>query len=543
MPHVARLTPVRIAAPLDRVRAAAAALPGASADGDAVTVPVPGSPDPAVRARLVVRRAGAHGHDDGDGTTSVVVVERVGRLRLPYFGWVFAPLVDIAQARAGRHAAASVAAACEGRVPPPPARPVVGLPPVPFSSEQATFLATAALAVAIVTFGSGLFGQLADPIGDSFGASDARLGVALAVTRAGALVALVVTALADRRGRRRAVLAGVAGAAISAGLSAIAPTLELFTAAQTLQRACVIITATVAGIAAIEEAPEGARAYAASMLALAGGFGFSFAVLSLPLADLGTDAWRIPYAVGAGALLLTPTIARRLRETTRYEALVARIDVARGSLRELLDRRYGPRFAVLAVVGFLTGVFNAPSSQLMNKYLTDVRDFSNTGIALFRAVTTAVPGLVGLLLAGRLAESHGRKPVAIVSLAIATGTQMLFFLRGGATLWIAAAASVLTASTGGLALGTLDAELFPTELRATANALLVIVGVLGSSSGLVIAGALSEPLGGIGRSIALCGLAGLLAVVFIPRLPETGSRLLDDVSPTEPRRVYRPPDG
>ena len=46
-----------------------------------------------------------------------------------------------------------------------------------------------------------------------------------------------------------------------------------------------------------------------------------------------------------------------------------------------------------ASAAFLTSVFSAPSSQLMNKYLTDVRGFSNTGIALFRTVTTAVPGL------------------------------------------------------------------------------------------------------------------------------------------------------
>jgi MFS family permease len=177
----------------------------------------------------------------------------------------------------------------------------------------------------------------------------------------------------------------------------------------------------------------------------------------------------------------------------------------------------------------------------MNKYLSDVRDFSNSGIALFRTVTTALPGLIGLVMGGRLAEQRGRKPVAIVALLIATSTQMIFFLYGGTLLWITSAVSVLTSAAAGIALGTLDAELFPTELRGTSNALLLIVSVLGAVAGLVIAGTLSDPLGGIGRSIALCGIAGMVAAIFfVPRLPETHDQTLDEVSPTERPDEYGP---
>ena len=95
-------------------------------------------------------------------------------------------------------------------------------------------------------------------------------------------------------------------------------------------------------------------------------------------------------------------------------------------------------------------------------------------------MTTALPGLIGLVLGGRLAEQRGRKPVAIVALLIATSTQMVFFLQGGTVLWVTSAVSVLTSAAAGIALGTLDAELFPTELRGTSNALLLIVSVLGS---------------------------------------------------------------
>ena len=173
------------------------------------------------------------------------------------------------------------------------------------------------------------------------------------------------------------------------------------------------------------------------MLALAGGFGFSFSVIILPFADIGRQAWRIPFGLGALTILLAPVIGRRLAETRRYEAL-ARTDIDRGRVRDIREQGYGRRFLLLAAVAFLLNIFSAPSSQLANKYLTDVHHFSNSGIALFRTVTTGLPGLFGLVLGGRLAEVRGRRPIAAIALTIATATQMVFFLAGGALIWVMA---------------------------------------------------------------------------------------------------------
>jgi MFS family permease len=531
MPRVPQPAPLRIGAPADAVRATAIEHLGAVEDADG-TLRIPMQDVPSDDLAIVLTLA-----SDGDATE--VAAHRVGHIQIPFFGWFFRPMTHVAGRRAAAYQLARLRHELDGG--PVPAEPggVLGLPDAAFSREQAVLLASASAAVAVATFTSALFGQLADPIGDSFGSSDAELGVALAVTRVGAVVALFATALADRRGRRRAILIGVIGCALASAVSAVAPTITIFTAAQLFQRAFVNTTVIVAGIAVIEEAPEGARAYSASMLALAGGFGFSFAVVALPFADLGDEGWRIPYVAAGLTILLAPRIAAHLAETTRYQAIEHRTDIARGRVRELFDSQYGRRFLLLAAIGFLANIFNAPSSQLMNKYLSDVRDFSNSGIALFRTVTTGLPGLIGLVLGGRLAEQRGRKPVAMIALLIATSTQMIFFLQGGSVLWLMSAISVLTSAAAGIALGTLDAELFPTEVRGTSNALLLIVSVLGSVTGLVIAGVLSDPLGDIGKSIALCGVAGLVAAIFfVPRLPETHAQKLDDVSPSEPADEY-----
>jgi MFS family permease len=111
---------------------------------------------------------------------------------------------------------------------------------------------------------------------------------------------------------------------------------------------------------------------------------------------------------------------------------------------------------------------------------------------------------------------------------------MVFFLVDGPSLWVASAVAIVFAGGATIALGTLDAELFPTEVRSTGNALLLVCGVTGSVVGLLLAGLLSDEVGGLGPAIAICGLAPLLAAIFIiPRLPEAAHRKLDDVSPSE----------
>jgi len=109
---------------------------------------------------------------------------------------------------------------------------------------------------------------------------------------------------------------------------------------------------------------------------------------------------------------------------------------------------------------------------------------------------------------------------------------MVFFLTGGPVLWVMAGTSIFMAGASGIALATLDAELFSTEVRSTSNALLLVIGVLGSVTGLLVAGGLSDRLGGLGRSTALTGIGALVvALLIVPRLPESAAHELDEISP------------
>jgi AAHS family 4-hydroxybenzoate transporter-like MFS transporter len=468
-----------------------------------------------------------------DGRPSQVTVAMEDDIHVPFFQWFFGPAYRRALERSARHAAETVAAAATGAPPPRPQRRSLLLPPVAFTEAQTQLIATVALTVVIASFGAALFGQNLNPLADSFGVSNDDLGVSLAVTRAGTLFALVATALADRRGRR-VVLLGSLGAVCAGNLvSALAPTIEVFTGAQLVVRAAVNAALVVGGIAVVEEAPEGARAFSVAMLGLAGGAGFALSVVVLPIADAGPDAWRIAFLLSTLSALLIPVCARHLRETSRYEGLVRR-SARRGQVREVVDRAYRRRFLLLAAIGFLSNIFSAPSAQFTNRFLEDERGFSSSGVAGFRAITAGLPGLFGILLAGRVTETRGRRSVAAVSLLIGTICTMIFFVGHGAVLWTFMTLAIVAAAPATLSIGTLDAELFPTEVRGTSNALLLVAYVLGSSIGLLVAGDLSDVVGGLGYAIAILGVAPLLAAIFlVPRLPESVGQKLDDVSPSE----------
>ena len=526
MPHVRRSMLITVDADSERVQHALTDRLELAARDHAFEGPIVGMPD--TGARLVATIV------DSTATTTHVQLETSSDVRVPFFTWFVRIQAWLGARRALPHAAERLTAAATGADAPPPLKPLLVVPPVPFTPEQAGRLAALASVALVANFSGALLSQNGDAVTSAFNRSDQALGVALAVARAGVLVSLVAIALADRWGRRRLILVGLLGACAANLITALSPTFEVFTGAQLLNRALVNTVLIVAGIAAVEDAPEGARAFATGMYALALGAGFGLAVVLLPFADLGDYGWRISFALSAGLALLVPLIARHLKETKRYARVADRTE-RRGRVREIFDRAYGLRFLLLGLAAFLTNVFSAPSSQLTNRYLTHAHDFSNSDVALFRTVTAGLPGVIGVLLASRLAESRGRRPVTIVGLLVATAFQAAFFLADDALLlWITPMVAIIAAACAGLALGTLDAELFPTEVRGTSSGFLLVSGVAGSAAGLVLATQLKGFAGGLGPAIALCGIATLVAAIFVvPRLPETADRHLDDVSPSE----------
>lgn len=452
---------------------------------------------------------------------------------VPYFEWAFAGLVRRSVRDGLIREAKILQARASGEAPPPPPRNPWWAPPTPFTSDQIRIIATLSVLLAIVEYGGSLLTQTVDYVATTYDATNAQLGVVAAVTRVGTLIALVGGVLADRVGRRRLLLWSLGVGSVATALTALAPSLVTYGALQLIVRGVVNLAFAVAVIAAVEEAPEGSRTYTVAIVGIASGLGFVAGVCLLPLADLGRDAWRALYGLGILGLVFLPSISRRLTETRRFEALVAR-DAPRGRMREVVDQKYGGRFVLLCITGLLVNVFFAPQSQFTNRYLGDERGFSGVGILLLRTATQAVPALAAAYIGGRLAETWGRRPTTIRGLIVAALAFAAFFSFGGPLLWVTLAFATAAEALAGPALSAFGAELFPTEVRGTANAGLLFSSVVGSALGLLAVGYLSDPLGSVGTAMALTSVAPLFVALFLIRhLPEAKGQLLDDVSPSE----------
>ena len=467
-----------------------------------------------------------------DGDYTVLKIRSRYTDHVPYFGWIFGPLIRRAIDRSGEHMADVIEARARKTLPPLPPRRSFWMPPDRMTRDQMVVIATLCAILAITAYGGSLYSHTVRYVADSFGTSESGVGVSLALTRIGTLVGLIGSVASDKRGRRAILLVSTAGLCLSTAVSAIAPNIASFTTLQVLVRGFANLAAVVAFIAAAEEAPEGARAYILAFASIAGAIGFSLGALLLPLADLGEETWRVLFAVGGLGLLMMPGLRRRLAESRRFVLMADRIKNARAS--EVIDSIYGGRFVIVALTVFLMGIMAAPASQMMNLYLGDERGYSGLGILILRAITQAVPALIAVMIGGRLAESSGRKPVAARATFVMAITTALFFLMGGPLLWLMLLVSTAAGALAGPSFAAFNTELFPTEVRGTAGGWLLAVAVAGSVTGLLLAGSLADSLGSVGKAIALTSLGPLIVSIFlVRRLPEAMGMDLDELSPPE----------
>ena len=147
------------------------------------------------------------------------------------------------------------------------------MPPDRIDADTALALDSLCALTLIAGYTGTLIAQTITFAADEFGASDQAQGAALAATRVGVLLALVLVAAADRRGRRRLIQVSAYGACALAATGAFAPNLVGLGISQTLARGLSTALALLIAILAAELVPRNSRAWTVSILALTGGPG------------------------------------------------------------------------------------------------------------------------------------------------------------------------------------------------------------------------------------------------------------------------------
>jgi MFS family permease len=469
-------------------------------------------PAPSSSAAVVfVQREGPFAHyrrevREEDGR----LVDRTSyRLAIPWFRWVFA--LPVRWSLRSRR--------------PSTGRPPGWAPPDRLNARQAHVLGLLAAASLSAAFVNTLFTQTVNFAADDFGIDKSGQGIAGVIVRCGIVLALPFTVLADRIGRRRVMvfLAWAAPACSAAG--ALAPNFWVLTASQAIGRPLGLALDLLIAVAATEEMPKNSRAYAVSVLAMASGLGAGIAVMSLPLADLGTAGWRLVYVVALLWLLVALDLTRRLQETPRFDRMV-HTPAARAHVR----RR---RFAILATVAVSANLFVAPASFFQNRYLDDIRGYSALGITLF-TLSTATPASLGFVVGGRLADMTGRRRVLAVALPIGTALIVTSFAIGGPLMWVAAAFGGFCGGIAYPAFAVYRTEMFPTARRGQAGGYLVALALIGGSAGLLLAGFLLDHGWSYGQVMGLLAVGQVVAaIVALTTYPETAHRALEELNPED----------
>jgi MFS family permease len=415
------------------------------------------------------------------------------------------------------------------------------MPPARLDVRSATVLSVLAVVSIITGYLGTLLTQTNTFFKDDFGVSDSAVGWTLSIVRIGALLALAVVAVADRRGRRQVLLVASVLGCVATALGALAPGLVWLGASQTVARAFSTSMALLISIVAVEETPAGSRAWAVSVLTMAGALGAGIAVMLLWVADLGLPAWRLLYLVPLLALGPLVWASRLLPETFRFVAAERRSPArvrrraARGRTARPVRARPNPRrLALLAASGLFFSLFVSPASGFLNEYLRTDQGFDATGLIAFNILTNT-PGGIGIIIGGRLADARGRRLIGAIGVAGGVGFTVLMYLGTGWEIWLFSMLGAIVGAMAIPALAVYGPELFPTDARGRANGIINIFSVLGSAAGLAAAGVLADRLaGGLSHAIALLAAGPVVVVALVLFLyPETASRELEELNPED----------
>jgi MFS family permease len=170
--------------------------------------------------------------------------------------------------------------------------------------------------------------------------------------------------------------------------------------------------------------------------------------------------------------------------------------------------------------------------------LRQERHYSALGISLLQQAAGTI-GILGVLFGGRLADTHGRRPVAVFCVAGATVGTLWSYLAHGSSLWFATTTSQFFLYATAPVLGVYGAELFATTSRARSAGLVAAASSVGGVSGLLAVGALAGHFGTLGPALAVLAVGPvLLVLLLLVAYPETAGISLEDLAPSRRQQAH-----
>jgi MFS family permease len=415
-------------------------------------------------------------------------------------------------------------------------------PPQRLDRRSAVVISTLAAIVAVQGFVAGVLPEALTYAASEMHAGTFDQGAVFAAVELSALPALAALVLADRRGRRLVVLWATGGAVLFSEVGAFAPSILWLTTAQVAAGTMVAAGGIAAVVVAVEEVPAGCRAWSVGVLGMAAGLGGGVPLALLPLAGLGPGGWRWLFALSLVCVPVVAISARRLPESRRWAAT----PVPAPDPAERRSPPTGPaawwrtgshwlrapagRLALVCTGAFLFALFASPASEFQTQFLRHQRHYSPLAISVLEQVAGTLGGL-GVLVGGRLADTHGRRPVAMACVSAATVTTLAAYLTHSWLMWASTTASEFFFYATAPALGVYGAELFATVSRARSAGLVAAASSIGGVAGLLATGALDDGLGSLAPALGVLAVGPIvLVVLLVVAYPESAGLALEELS-------------
>jgi MFS transporter, putative metabolite:H+ symporter len=371
------------------------------------------------------------------------------------------------------------------------------------------------------------------------GGTEAEAGWIRAIVGLGAAVGFLLSAQADRIGRKRLLLITIVGYTICAALTSLSPNLTFLTGAQFLSQIFLASEWAVAITIVTEEFPAEERGRALGIVTSMNTLGgIAVGLLAFTFSVLPFDVtWRAYYLLALIPLVLIGIGRRSMLETERYAAVQATEQFQRLNHTSLLEP-WKPAFRsdVLAVgiVTFLRHAVAAAASFWWAYYAQQEVGMSVSLSGLYLAAA-GVLGAVGFIVAGRLMDRYGRKPVFLAYMfgTLVFGTWL--FQIHDPLVMLPVLCLAIFFGLGSVAITSAFAtEPFPTYVRSRAaawcrNAFEIPGGIVAPLVVGILGDHVTGPIGSIGDAMSLTTIALIIPTIWIAwrYVPETkGANLI-----------------
>jgi AAHS family 3-hydroxyphenylpropionic acid transporter len=398
------------------------------------------------------------------------------------------------------------------------------------------------LLFALVVYGFYIqaLGGLAAPfLAADFQLDDAAITAIAGWIALGAFGTALATRLADRYGRRRVLVASFAGLPPLALVSALAWGVPSYVVPQIGVNALLGTLVTALAVAVAERSTDAGRASGQAWFGFYASFGGAVALIMGALVPLLPGGWRAFWGLAALPVLAIPLVRARLAETERFTTARDSGRVATTRARDLFRGAYRRRAIGLLAVALLKPVAVAATSTWPYYHMVKTLELSPATASLVYFLGGGI-GLVGNPLGARLTDRWGRRPTSLLGTLLAIASGVAFYYVPAETAAISPlpmlvalmAGNQIATSAFTVADRCIDAELFPTALRATylgAARLMTAGSGVAAMFGLSV---LAAPLGSLGNAIAVLSIASLLPAlaIFLAVVPETRGLSLEHAS-------------